>query len=215
MNSIKECFKIILNGDSENCRLASLAVKKVLYRTDNDIKKYEEIREQVNLAPENYERITEEWRQKNFVRAISVIYFLRDVNKSPDFLFPWFFQLLKNKNGIVRYSAVKMISHELWPLTVHIRFPEKKSTILGVVPPHTADKILFSLFVSLHQFLQHLWKPEYKKYRYFKDLPTNSYKSVSMVLIELEELCGKEYIKYLEDEYKKLLSNPPNIIGTA
>ncbi|MBP7795885.1 MAG: hypothetical protein KA059_03815 [Elusimicrobiales bacterium] len=127
MNSIKECFEIILNGNSENCRLASLAVRKVLYRTDNDRKKYEEIQEQINLAPENYKRINEEWRQVNFVKAISVIYFLHELDKGSDLCFPWFFQLLENKNGIIRYAAVRMILHELGPLTVHIRCPGKNS----------------------------------------------------------------------------------------
>ena len=146
----------------------------------------------VNSAPGNYVIITESWRQENFVSAVSVIYYLHDREVQPDFLFPWLFQLLEHKSGTVRYAAVRMFINELGPLTVHIRVPEYKSERLK---PEQADRILQALFVSLNNMLARLWEPKYKRYKYINSLPANPYKSVQMVMAELEEYCGKDYGK--------------------
>src|SRR3989338_1611081 len=124
MNTIKECFDIILRGNEEKSRLAARGVRKLVYSSSaSGREKYEEIAALVRTAPENYARISEDWRQENFVMAVSVIYFLHDRENQPDFLFPWLFQLLQHSNGYIRHAAVKMISHEIGPLTYHLRFP--------------------------------------------------------------------------------------------
>lgn len=198
MNTIKECFDTILNGDKEESRQAAHIVRKLVYSSSaSGREKYEEIATMVRAAPENYTRISEDWRQENFVMAISVIYFLHDKENQPDFLFPWLFQLLQHQNGYIRHAAVKMISHEIGPLTVHIRFPGEKSTFRDSLKPEKADNILYSLFVSLNQLMTALWQPKYKRYKYIDSLPASPYKSVQMVLYGLEESCGKKYIDRL------------------
>ena len=198
MNTIKECFDTILRGDKEKSRLAARGVRKLVYSSSaSGREKYEEIAALVRTAPENYLCISEDWRQENFVMAISVIYFLHDRENQPDFLFPWLFQLLQHSNGYIRHAAVKMISHEIGPLTVHIRFPGDKSILGDRLKPEQAYNILHSLFVSLNGLLTALWQPKYKIYKYIDSLPPSPYKSVQMVLAELDESCGKKYIDHL------------------
>ena len=132
--------------------------------------------------------------------AVSVIYFLHDREGQPDFLFPWLFQLLQHKNGYIRYAAVKMISHEMGPLTYHIRFPGEKSS-LHEFSPERADRILYSLFASLNGLLSVLWLPKYKRYKYIDSLPASPYKSVQMLLAELEEDCSQDYINRLSEKF--------------
>lgn len=190
MNTIKECFNTILHGNKNDSRLAARRVRKLLYSSQGDHDKYEEINDLINNASGEYAKISEDWRQENFVMAISVIYFLHDRENEPDFLFPWLFQLLQHQNGYIRHAAVKMFSHEIWPLTVHIRVPGRKSDRLE---PKQANNILYFLLTNLNRLSSTLWQPKYKKYKYIDSLPASPYKSVQMVLAGLEESCGKKY----------------------
>ena len=89
MNTIKECFDTILRGNKEKSRLAARGVRKLVYSSSaSGREKYGEIAALVRTASENYLRISEDWRQENFVMAVSVIYFLHDRENQPDFLFP-------------------------------------------------------------------------------------------------------------------------------
>ena len=186
MNTIKECFNIILYGNEADSRLAAASGRE----------KYEDIVAVVNTSPDSYEKISEGWRQENFVMAVSVIYFLHDRETQPDFLVPWLFQLLQHPNGYIRYAAVKMISNEIGPLTYHLRFPGEKLSFRETIPKD-ADMVLYSLFASLNGLLVSLWQTKYKKYKYINLLPPSPYKSVQMVLAELEDCCGKKYIDRL------------------
>jgi len=198
MDSIKACFDTILRGDEEESRLAARAVRKLVYSSAASNKdKYEDIAVLVRTAPENYIRISEDWRQENFVMAVSVIYFLHDRENQPDFLFPWLFDLLQHENGYIRHAAVRMIINEIGPLTVHIRCPGHKPGYFGKLTPEQADNILYSLFLYLHNLSAALWLPKYKRYKYIDSLPTSPYKSVQMVLAELEESCGRTYLDHL------------------
>ena len=115
-------FDIILIENKEKSRKAAREVRKFLYQSSLDYKsKFNEIKSIIENAPEEYRSIVEDWRQENFVVAISVLYFLHNKEDQPDFLFPWLFHLLLDKNGNTRQSAVRMIENELGPLTVHIR----------------------------------------------------------------------------------------------
>jgi len=202
MNTIKECFDTILRGNEEDSRLAARRARKLVYSSSaSGREKYEEIADLVRTAPENYVRISEDWRQENFVMAVSVIYFLHDRESQPDFLFPWLFQLLQHQNGYIRHAAVRMISHEIGPLTYHLRFPREKSGFHDFTPEY-ADMILHSLFVNLNGLLSVLWQPQYKRYKYIDSLPPSPYKSVQMVLAELEESCGKKYIDRLVGSFR-------------
>lgn len=197
MNTIKECFDIILIGNEKDSRLAARQVRKLLYSSHGDREKFDMIKAIVKGAPDEYAKISEDWRQENFVMAVSVIYYLHDRESHPDFLFPWFFQLLQHPNGYIRHAAVKMISNEIGPLTVHIRFPGKRSFTREKLTPERADNLLRSLFISLNGLLTALWLPKYKRYKYINSLPASPYKSVQMVLAELEEDCGQKYIDQL------------------
>jgi hypothetical protein len=195
MNTFKECFDTILHGDKNDSRLAARRVRKLLYSSQRNGKdKYEDIKNIVNGASREYAKISEEWRQENFVTAVSVIYYLHDDEKQPDFLFPWLFQLLQHHNGVIRYAAVRMLSNEIGPLTVYIRFPDYKPGRFGKITLEQADTILYSLFLSLNGLLSFLWQPKYKRYKYIDSLPASPYKSVQMVLSELEESCGQNTI---------------------
>jgi hypothetical protein len=197
MDTIKQCFSVILCGNKAKSRLAAREVRKLLYSSSaSDREKYEEIASLIKAAPENYVRITEDWRQENFVMGISVIYFLHDRESQPDFLFPWLFQLLQHQNGYIRHAAVKMVSHEVGPLTYHLRFPSEKSSFHKLTP-EDADRILHALFVNLNGLLVILWQSKYKRYKYINSLPASPYKSMQMVIAELEESCGKKYIAHL------------------
>jgi hypothetical protein len=196
MNTLKGCFDTILRGNKDDSRLAARRVRKLLYSSQSSREKYEDIKNLVNCAPIEYAKISEEWRQENFAVAVSVIYFLHGREEQPDFLFPWFFQLLQHHNGVIRYAAVRMLTNEIGPLTYHIRCPGDKSDKLK---PEKADNILHSLFASLNGLLAALWQPKYRRYKYINSLPASPYKSVQMVLAELEEDCGQEYIDHLAD----------------
>lgn len=188
LNTIKACFDQIINGNKEDSRLAARRVRKLLYSARGGGDKYKEVEDIINNAPINYAAISEVWRQENFVSAVSVIYYLHDQEAQPDFLFPWFFLLLNHANGVIRYAAVRMITHEFGLLTVHIRFPGEKREYK--LKPEQADSILRALFIKLHQMLNALSEPKYKKYKYIDSLPVSPYKSVQMVLAELEDMCG-------------------------
>lgn len=199
MTTIKQCFETILNGNKEESRQAARRVNKLVYSsaTTAGKEKYEQIVALIRTASENYARISEDWRQENFVMAISVMYFLHNRESEPDFLFSWLFQLLQHQNGYIRYAAVKMISHEIGSLTVHLRFPGDRSILGDKLKPEQADNILHSLFMSLNGLLSVLWQPKYKRYKYVDSLPASPYKSVQMILAELEESCEGKYTGYL------------------
>jgi hypothetical protein len=192
LNTIKECFDMILSGDKEDSRLAARKVGKLLHSAQSGRNKYDDIKDIVNSAPGNYAIISEDWRQENFVAAVSVIYFLHDRGKEPDFLFPWFFRLLQHPRGNIRYAAVRMIANETGPLTYHLRFPGEE---LEELKPERADRILRALYISLNELSAASWEPKYKRYKYIDSLPAGPYKSVQMVLAELEDLCGREYME--------------------
>lgn len=197
MNTIKECFDTILRGNKSDSRLAARRVRKLLYSSKSGRDEFIDIKNIVNDAPGEYAKISEEWRQENFVVAVSVIYYLHGKEEQPDFLFPWLFQLLQHSNGVIRYASVRMLSNEIGPLTFHIRFPGERSILGDRLKPEQADSILHSLFVNLNGLLVVLWQTKYKRYKYIDSLSASPYKSVQMVLAELEESCGKKYIDHL------------------
>ena len=151
-------------------------------------KSKKEIVKIISDAPELYSTIKDDFRQENFVTAISVMYFLHIRENEPDFLFPWLFQLLQNNNGNIRHAAVRMINHELGPLTVHIRCPEiiKSGDKLS---PQKAEQILLGLRTNLNSLLDISWKPAYKKYKYVNDLPSGIYKSAQLLLSYIDDCC--------------------------
>lgn len=195
-NTFAELFKAILTADKEASRKAAREVRKKVYAADEE-NKYEMIVSIVAMAPEGYKDIMEDWRQENYVMAISVMYFLGTNRSQPDFLFPWLFELMKHKNGNIRQAAIRMFEIEFGPLTYHIRIPGEKSSYLDV-SPELADHILFATFVTINNLMSEFWKPEFKKYKYISSLPTGVYKSLQLLLSRLEDLCGKEYLKQLQ-----------------
>lgn len=201
INTIKECFNTILRGNKSDSRLAARRVRKLLYGSQGGGDKFEDISNLINDAPSEYAKISEDWRQEDFVMTISVIYYLHGREEQPDFLFPWLFQLLQHPNGLIRYAAVRMLDNQLGPLTVHIRVPGHKSDRLK---PEQADSILYSLFSSLNGLLSVLWQPKHKRYKYIDSLPASPYKSVQMVLAEMEESCGQKYLDRLSSLMKPL-----------
>lgn len=202
MKTFIELFNIILTGNKDDSRKAAREVRKLLYGS-RDGGKYDDIKAIVENAPKEYVNITEDWRQENFVMAVSVLYFLHGRESQPDFLFPWLFHLLQHQNGNIRHSAVRMIKNELGPLTVHIRCPNEKFG--DRLTPEQADFILLNLFIGLNNLLADLWKPAFKKYKYVSSLPASPYKTIQMILCEMEDDCGKAYVKQL----KSRLSKPP------
>ena len=78
MKSLIECFKMIMTGNREVSRKAAREVRKLVYSSGNDRDKYQDIKNIINSAPDEYLKILEEWRQENFVMALSVMYFLHD-----------------------------------------------------------------------------------------------------------------------------------------
>lgn len=197
MKTFTELFKLILTADKEESRKAAREVRKLVYSSHEG--KYELMASIIDKASVEYEKIKENWRQENFVIAISVMYFLHRKENPPDFLFPWLFKLLQHENGYIRYAAVRMFENELGPLTYHIRFPDRKSTISDLSPKH-ADYILFALYIKLNDLMADFWKPEYKRYKYIASFPTGVYKSIQLILSRLEEDCGKEYTGYLANQ---------------
>ena len=200
MKTIKQCFTTILSGDKEKSHRAARDVRKQLYSSKSR-DTFDDIKKQVNTAPQKYQAITEDWRQENFVMAISVIYYLHDREKDPDFLFPWLFQLLQHQKGTIRYVAVRMISTELGPLTAHIRHPGQPSGNFEKLKQERANSILLSLLIGLYQLMDSVWKPSYKKYKYISSLPSGPYKSIQMVLAYLEDDCGKQFMTGLRKKF--------------
>jgi hypothetical protein len=204
--TIKQCFKEILEGDEEQSRAAARRVRKLVYSRD-DKSKYDEIRQLVNTAPKAYVMIKEDWRQENFVMAVSVIYFLHDREAEPDFLFSWLFELLQHERGAIRYAAVRMLENEIGPLTVHIRVPEAKYSKYDLTP-EKADAILLSMHLSLHQLLGKYDEPKYHRYKYISSLPSSPYKSVQMVLGRMDDDCGEGYLERLVQKFQQQAAHP-------
>ena len=93
-----ELFKTILTADEEASRKAAREVRKFLYSSQSNGKSRDYL-DIIERAPDTYAKVSADWRQENFIMAVSVIYFLHNRENHPDFLFPWFFQLLRHKNG--------------------------------------------------------------------------------------------------------------------
>ena len=106
-----ELFKTILIADKTASRKAAREVRKLLYSSRSGRDKYDDIKNIIDNASVIYAKVSENWRQENFVIAVSVIYYLHDHENQPDFLFPWLFQLLQHKNGNIRQAAVRMIQN--------------------------------------------------------------------------------------------------------
>lgn len=191
MKTFTELFNTILTADKDRSRQAAREVRKLVYSSSAANKdKYEDIKHIINNASGEYAKITEDWRQENFVIAISVMYFLHDRENQPDFLFPWLFQLLQHKNGNIRHAAVRMIEHELGSLTYHIRFPCEKSSF-HKFSTEQADAILFGLRANLSNLAASSWKDSYKKFKYIDHLPSGTYKSIQLILSVLEDYCSE------------------------
>ena len=195
-----ELFNIILTGNKEDSRKAAREVRKLLYGSRFG-GKYNDIKLIIKSTPNEYVNIKDDWRQENFVMAVSVLYYLHDKESKPDFLFPWLFYLLLHKNGNIRNAARRMLENEIEPLTVHIRVPDYEQS---KSKSEQSDLILLNLFMNLNNLLADLWMSAYKKYKYVSSLPTSPYKTVQMVLSKMEDACGEAYIK----ELKGLLSKP-------
>jgi len=194
IKTFTELFDIILTGNKEDSRKAAREVRKLLY-SSRDGGEYDDIKRIIENAPDEYRNIKEDWREENFVMAVSVLYFLHDRESQPDFLFPWLFYLLQLPNGNIRNAARRMLENELGPLTVHIRCPEYKQS---KIKSEHSDSILLNLFIGLNNLLADLWKPTYKKYKYVSSLPISPYKTIQMVLGRMEDDCGKAYMKQLK-----------------
>ena len=200
MNTLSETFKVILTADKESSRKAAREVRKLVYgSSSND--RYKEIISIIETAPAEYAKITDDFRQENFVIAVSVMYFLHNRDSHPDFLFPWLFELLLHKNGNIRHAAVRMIEHEIGPLTYHLRFPGEVKNNRDL-SSNAADYILLQLFSRLNNLLHESWRPEYRKYKYIDSLPSGTYRSVQLILSELEFDCGKQYVAHMENVLK-------------
>jgi hypothetical protein len=198
MKSFKELFNTILTADKDESRKASREVRKLLYSSHYDRNSsFNDMGLIIQNAPVEYAKIKEEFRQENFAVAISVIYYLHNRDDKPDFLFPWLFELLKHDNGNIRQAARRMISHEFGPLTYHIRFPGQKSSF-GDLAPEIADDILYRLFMILRNFINALWQPKYNRFKYIHSLPAGTFKTTQLILNDLEDFCGEEYVKKLE-----------------
>ena len=185
--TFNELFKIILSGNENQSHEAARKVRKFLYSSRSGGKnEYKQIKNIINAAANTYAKIVEDWRRENFVMAVSVIYYLHDRESEPDFLFPWLFQLLQNKNGNIRQAAVRMIQNELGPLTYHIRFPGRKSDF-HKFSSKKADQILIGLRINLDRLAEASWKDSYKKYKYVVQLPSGTYKSTQLILGLLDD----------------------------
>ncbi|MFH0792238.1 MAG: hypothetical protein V1905_03435 [bacterium] len=197
MGTFIELFNTILTADKEASRQAAREARKFLYSSHSS-GQFQDITLIIESAPSEYVKIAEDWRQENFVIAVSVLYYLHDRESQPDFLFSWLFHLLQHKNGNIRYSAVNMFDHEFGSLTHHIRFPNERSDY-NKLSPKLADYIIYGIYTDLNNLLVDLWKPVYKKYKYISSLPSEPYKSIQMVIDNLEYDCGKEYVKCMEE----------------
>lgn len=197
MKTFFELFEIILSGDKNSSRIAAREVRKLVYGPHTG--KYDEIKTIINGASEEYRKITDDFRQENFVMAVSVMYFLHDRESEPDFLFPWLFHLLTHANGNIRHAAVRMFETELGPLTVHLRCPD--SNYSHKLSRADANRILARMFITLVNMTDNFYKPVCKKYKYITSLPTGPYKSIQMVLSELEDDCGKQFMTELLQKF--------------
>ncbi len=197
MSAFSELFNTIVTADREASRKAAREVRKLVYSSGDDTK-YQEIISIIENAPAEYAQINEGFRQENFVIAVLVMYFLHNRDDQPDFLFPWLFELLLHENGNIRHAAVRMIGHEIGPLTYHLCFPGEVIRHRDL-NPELADKMLLKLFAGLSHLSYESWKPDYKKYRYIDSLPSCTYKSVQIILSELEFDCGEEYVKHMKN----------------
>lgn len=198
MKTFSELFNAILIADKNTSRKAAREVRKLVYQSHNG--QYDQILSIIKNSSKEYTKIKDDFRKNNFVMAISVMYFLHDMEKQPDFLFHWIFDLLQHDNGNIRFAAVRMLEHELGPLTYHIRFPNEKLTNRELSPMQ-ADKILLGLYISLNNLASYLWKPSYKRFKYISSLPTGSYKSIQMILSQLKEDCGDDFINYCTKQF--------------
>lgn len=189
-------FDAILAADKEQSRQAARAVRKLLHSSRAG-GRYRDIARIIENAPDKYVKIEEDFRRENFVIAVSVLYFLHNRENQPDFLFPWLFGLLQHDNGNIRHAAVRMIEHEIGPLTYHLRFPGEKPS-LHEFTPEQADHSLFELFANLNNLAAGMWRPAYKRCKYISSLPSGPYKSVQMILAHLEDDCGRRYMARLE-----------------
>ena len=84
MRTFIELFNIILTADKEASCKAAREVRKLIY-SSGEGEKYKDIASIIENSPAEYEKISENWRQENFVMAISVMYFLHNREKQPDF----------------------------------------------------------------------------------------------------------------------------------
>ena len=195
--TFSELFDLILNGEKEESRKEAREVRKLLHNSKST-GRYNEIQSIIANAPNEYVNIIEDWRMENFVVAVSVIYFLHDKEKQPDFLFPWLLYLLKHQNGNIRNSARRMIENELGPLTFHIRCPEYKHS---QSKSEKSDHVLLGLYLSLNRLLDDFWEAKYKRYKYVDSLPTCPYKTVQLILCHMHELCGEVYMEQLKSKF--------------
>ena len=209
MKTFQDIFNIIFTAEKDASRKAAREVRRAVY-SSGERDEYKVIKSVIDTAPAKYERIKEDWRQENFVMAVSVMYFLHDREKQPDFLFPWLFQLLQHKNGNVRHAAVRMIEHELGSLTYHIRFLGEDFSLSKLAPEH-ADGILIGLQSNLNELAADSWKPAYDKYKYIDDLPSGTYKSVQHIIARLEDYCSEIHSKEKENKNKQILERRKEI----
>ena len=125
---------------------------------------------------------------------------MRNNMKSPEPLYNWIFELLHNKNGHIRFAAFRMIRNDLGLLTAHIR--HSNTEFERTIESDRADNILLSLYINLNDIAVSLSKPSYKKYKYVELLPVGPYKTIRMIIAELEDNCGKAYMKQLRSWVK-------------
>jgi hypothetical protein len=190
MYNIKQIFEEIINGDKKKSTEACRGLRKFVYSRQGEKNKYDGIQKIIDNAPETYKNLLNEWQQENFVLGISIIYFLRETKNKVDYLFDWLYKLLEHSNGIIRYSAIKMLEHDLGSLTVHTRHPGHTS---DEVKPKKAEEILFLMFNTLNHLSNKYFLPKYKKFKYVQSLPASSYKSIQMVLGTLDDYCGDKF----------------------
>ena len=100
MKTFIELFSIILTGNKDDSRKAAREVRKLLYNNSRDGGKYDDIKKIIEDAPDEYRKIKEDWREENFVVAVSVLYYLHDRESQPDFCFRGCFIYLSIKMAI-------------------------------------------------------------------------------------------------------------------
>ncbi|MFH1170299.1 MAG: hypothetical protein V1704_01945 [Candidatus Vogelbacteria bacterium] len=60
MDTLKECFKIILTGDREVSRLAAREVRKLVYSSRSGRDEFDDIKNLINTAFDGYVKISED-----------------------------------------------------------------------------------------------------------------------------------------------------------